>query len=693
MNEYSYEYHFTSSTRINTVDMTESRTIISALRDTGTSRFIQVLVPDQLVPTVSKAIQIAEDSNSPDEAKKAFHTPRMISKGAHFSYTIPQKRPHYRPLLTSTKALKDLGLRMDSKMMEIINGEQIYYDKEKQIFPYSIAYAGFQFGQFAGQLGDGRVTNLFDVKDVRGQRQTLQIKGAGLTPFSRFADGKAVLRSSIREFIISEALHHIGIPSTRALQLTLLPKTRARRAAFEPCASVTRFAPSWIRLGNFNLFRWRQDVKGLVELVDFCVEEVFDKGVAFPKTLDINVFGQDFFPDEVDEESMRVGQESLDTLSGTTKYDLFFRHVVNLNAECVAFWQSYGFVNGVLNTDNTSIMGISMDFGPFSFLDKFQPQYTPNHDDFQSRYSFANQPGVVWWNLTKFAQDVAVLIGNGEKQLEKFLTEGLGQLSEEEESQIVKRVNLLVALSGNEYKFRFTTKYADIMGKRIGIDLSIPPIITKDNVEHTAEKVHEFTSAVLEPMLQILYITQVDYNDFFVNLQFYQGNFKDDGPNSINGMDVELLKVFFSANQVGKLRKHYHNGKHDADSGETRRLIDGCEMLSTWVDAYIKLIPDYETRLELSKGLNPLFTPRSYILEQVVDDFMENQRERLNNPEAKIDASLLEKLYKMSVNPYDSSKWDNTLRPEVVNEWTNKVSHDDADEHDEKFMKQCSCSS
>ncbi|SCW00427.1 LAFE_0C03950g1_1 [Lachancea fermentati] len=663
--------------------MGEARKIMSVLKDTGTSRFTQILLADQLIPSVAKAIEVKERGDA-DELQKVFHTPRIVSQGCHFAYSLPEKRPHYKPLIASSKALNDLQLEMEPELVKLVSGEKVYYDQDKNSFPYSMAYAGFQFGHFAGQLGDGRVVNIADITDKHGIKQTLQLKGSGLTPFSRFADGKAVLRSSIREFIISEALHHIGIPSTRALHITSLPKTKAKRALYESCAVVCRFAPTWVRIGNFDLCRWRQDHEGLVKLSDFCIDEVFHGGEAFPVELDLNCFMNDFFPDS--DEKVPEGKV-LSKLVGTTKYELFFRHVINLNAESVAYWQSYGFLNGVLNTDNTSIMGLAMDFGPFSFIDKFQPQYTPNHDDVENRYSYANQAGAIWWNLSKFAQAMTALIGAGPKYIDGITSKGLGAITEKMEDDIVTRANTVIALAANEFKFRFTTRYADIMAKRIGIDLGLNSV-TSENLENLALKASEFNHTIIEPMLQILYYTQIDYNNFFVKLQMYDGDFISNNSGAINGIDPEFVKVFFTESQIEKLSRHYFEGKDDADSGETVRLVECMDNLRSWVHVYTRLIPsEYKLRYEIAKKVNPLFTPRSYIFEQVIQDLTDKQRDKLNDPGAELDTSLLEKLYKMSANPYEPAKWDENLRPEVVEDW---ITHG---EEEDKFMKQCSCSS
>ncbi|SCU93288.1 LANO_0E03488g1_1 [Lachancea nothofagi CBS 11611] len=665
--------------------MSEARTVLGALKESGTSKFAQKLFSDNLVPSVTKAIEL-NDSEEENERRKKFHTPRMVSQGAHFAYTVPEPRPHYKPLFSSRKALEDLNLELDSELMDLINGAKVYYDEHKAIFPYSMAYAGFQFGQFAGQLGDGRVVNLFDLPDKNNVMQTFQLKGAGMTPFSRFADGKAVLRSSVREFIISEALHHIGIPSTRALQLTRLPQTRAMRSTYEPCAVYCRFAPSWIRLGNFDLCRYRQDHKSLVELSNFCISDVFSNGDNFPTLVDPENFKHDYFPDANEKISAPKTSDHI-TLEDNTKYELFFRHVVNLNAESVASWQAYGFLNGVLNTDNTSIMGLAMDFGPFSFLDKFQPQYTPNHDDVELRYSFANQPTAIWWNLTKFAQAMTTLIGAGPKHIQSIVENGLQGLAEETEQDIITRANSVILSAANEYKFRFTTNYARIMSKRLGLDLNFPIQVSNENLAEMAEKATEFNKTILEPLLQILYVSQIDYNNFFVKLQGYNGDFKTEVSQGFHRIDPSLLKVFFTEPQISKLEKHA-DGAAEADSGETRRLVECVETLNAWIDDFVTLMPsDYSSRYNLAKKSNPLFTPRAHIFEQVINDITDQQRDKLNDPDAEIDTSYLEKLYIMSVNPYDSSKWDENLKPEKVQDWT---AHGD---DDTKFMKQLTCSS
>lgn len=659
--------------------------IMNVLKETGTSRFIKCLTPDAMVPSVTKAIELVEqesskvDPESPRE--KAFHTPRIVSPGSHFAYTIPQRRPHYRPLIKSTLTHEELGLQADEKLEKLLSGEDVYIDGERGIFPYSMVYAGFQFGQFAGQLGDGRVVNLFDIKDSHGKYQTLQLKGSGMTPFSRFADGKAVLRSSIREFIICESLYQIGIPSTRALQLTLLPKTRATRGmAFEPTAVVCRVAPSWIRLGNFDMLRWKPDLKALLKLSNYTIDQVFGKETtALP---DVNGFKEDQFADEGDE------ARSIGDVTDTTKYDQLFRNVVRKNAECVAYWQTYGFMNGVLNTDNTSIMGLSIDYGPFSFLDRFDPAFTPNHDDVQGRYSFQNQPSVIWWNLVQFAQSIAILIGAGGKHIDSViaLQDDMKPLPAQVEEDVTKRANDLIGLVAHEYKYVFTTKYAQLMSQRLGIDLSLDT----SEIAKTSTVVKDFCSTIMEPLLEILRKTEVDYNNFFVNLQNYKGPIFDE-TNGVKGLDKNYIAIFFNTQQQIKLQTYYADEAHflDTDSGETRLLVEHLENLVTWSRLYKDLAPNQQERYEISKRFNPLFTPRSWIFDEVIDHFVDEQRSELNDPDAPIDTAPLQKLLLMCSHPYDASKWEPALRPDLQESWASVEHAETAD----KLMKQASCSS
>jgi uncharacterized protein YdiU (UPF0061 family) len=248
--------------------------------------------------------------------------------------------------------------------------------------PYAANYGGHQFGNWAGQLGDGRAIALGEVINAAGERWELQLKGAGLTPYSRGADGRAVLRSSVREFLCSEAMHHLGVPTTRALCLIDTGEAVVRdmfydgHAAPEPGAIVCRAAPSFIRFGNFELPTSRGDVALLRQLVDFTIRRDFP---------------------ELEGE-------------GEALYAEWFRQICERTATMVAHWMRVGFVHGVMNTDNMSVLGLTIDYGPYGWVDNYDPDWTPNTTDAQRRrYRFGQQPNVAWWNLSCLAGALAPL--------------------------------------------------------------------------------------------------------------------------------------------------------------------------------------------------------------------------------------------------------------------------------------------
>ena len=243
---------------------------------------------------------------------------------------------------------------------------------------YATCYGGHQFGHWAGQLGDGRAIGLGEVLNRAGQRWELQLKGAGPTPYSRRADGRAVLRSSIREFLCSEAMHHLGVPTTRALSLVSTGEAVRRdmfydgNAANEPGAIVCRVAPSFTRFGHFEILAARGDGALLRQLVEFTMHRDFNDPARH----------QDF--DE--------------------RLAAWFADVCSRTALMVVHWMRVGFVHGVMNTDNMSILGLTIDYGPYGWVDNFDPGWTPNTTDAAGkRYCFGRQPEIARWNLERLA--------------------------------------------------------------------------------------------------------------------------------------------------------------------------------------------------------------------------------------------------------------------------------------------------
>ena len=268
---------------------------------------------------------------------------------------------------------------------EVFSGNRLLAGME----PFAMCYGGHQFGHWAGQLGDGRAINLGEVINGRGEHWTLQLKGAGPTPYSRTADGLAVLRSSIREFLCSEAMHHLGVPTTRALSVVATGESVVRdmfydgRPKAEPGAVVCRVAPSFTRFGNFQIFTARQEIDQLRTLVDFTLRSDFPHLV--PQS----------------------------GLPSTETYAAMFDEICQRTAAMIVHWMRVGFVHGVMNTDNMSILGLTIDYGPYGWLENVDPDWTPNTTDAQGRrYRFIAQPQIGHWNLLQLANALVPVVGD-----------------------------------------------------------------------------------------------------------------------------------------------------------------------------------------------------------------------------------------------------------------------------------------
>lgn len=303
--------------------------------------------------------------------------------GACYSRVSPKTAKAPRLLAYSREMAESLGLSEETCQSEAFcqtfAGNRLAVGME----PYATCYGGHQFGQWAGQLGDGRAINLGEVVNGQGQRWALQLKGAGLTPYSRSADGLAVLRSSIREFLCSEAMHHLGVPTTRALSLVVTGEQVMRdmfydgNPQWEPGAVVCRSAPSFTRFGNFQIFAARDDLETLKKLTDYTIRTDFP----------------------------HLGEPC------RAVYLQWFEEICQKTAEMVVHWQRVGFVHGVMNTDNMSILGLTIDYGPYGWLENYDPDWTPNTTDAQGRrYRFGNQPKIAYWNLLQLANAIYPLI-------------------------------------------------------------------------------------------------------------------------------------------------------------------------------------------------------------------------------------------------------------------------------------------
>ena len=313
--------------------------------------------------------------------------------------------------------------------------------------PYAMCYGGHQFGNWAGQLGDGRAINLGELVNKKGEHWTLQLKGAGLTPYSRTADGLAVLRSSIREFLCSEAMFHLGVPTTRALSLVTTGEKVVRdmfyngNPAPENGAIVCRVAPSFTRFGNFQIFAARQDLENLQKLVDHTIQTDFP----------------------------HLGEPSKEV------YVAWLREIALRTADMIIHWMRVGFVHGVMNTDNMSILGLTIDYGPYGWLEDYNPNWTPNTTDAQfKRYRFGNQPHIGMWNLVQLANAIVPLVGETEPLQEAI----------------------------NLYGERFGNEYSAMMARKLGLQAYVA----------------ETDEPLLQELQRVLMLTETDYIIFFRNL-------------------------------------------------------------------------------------------------------------------------------------------------------------------------------
>jgi serine/tyrosine/threonine adenylyltransferase len=317
----------------------------------------------------------------------AANIPRQVSNAC---YTLVMPTPIAAPRLLawSDELAGLLGIARPAPagpIAEVLAGNRVLPGMQT----YAARYGGHQFGHWAGQLGDGRAITLGEMIARDETRQELQLKGAGRTPYSRTADGRAVLRSSLREFVCSEAMHHLGVPTTRALSLVATGEQVIRdmfydgNPAPEPGAIVCRVAPSFVRFGNFQILAAHREGDALRALADYVMSEHFPQH---------DTYGQ------------------------------WYREICRRTALLMCDWMRLGFVHGVMNTDNMSILGLTIDYGPYGWLEGYDPQWTPNTTDAQGRrYSYGNQPGIAQWNLARLAEALLPLVPE-RAELEQGLT-------------------------------------------------------------------------------------------------------------------------------------------------------------------------------------------------------------------------------------------------------------------------------
>ncbi|MEA1880144.1 MAG: YdiU family protein [Campylobacterota bacterium] len=366
-----------------------------------------------------------------------FQTDYLTLDGEFYDFTTPQ--PLESPYLIhfNDAAAKCIDLDTQEKenplFVSLLNGTYI----PKDVRPFSMCYAGFQFGNYAPRLGDGRTINLGSINGWH-----LQTKGSGETLYSRMSDGRAALPSSIREYLMSEAMYHLGIPSTRALGI-IGSETKLLRNNIEDAAIVMRLSPSWIRFGSFEYFYYTKAYDKLKSLTDYVIAESY--------------------PHLQQEEDC---------------YFKFFCEVLERTAKLIAQWQAIGFCHGVMNTDNMSIAGLTIDYGPFAMLDDFKYGFVCNKTDKAGRYSYGDQPNVAYWNLTMLSKALSPLIDK--KKMQKKL---------------------------DDYgDFIYPNAYIEIMRKKMGL-------LVEDSQDVT----------LITELVEALHDSYIDHTIFFRTLCRYDG--------------------------------------------------------------------------------------------------------------------------------------------------------------------------
>jgi uncharacterized protein YdiU (UPF0061 family) len=397
--------------------------------------------------------------------------------------------------------------------------------------PFAMCYGGHQFGHWAGQLGDGRAINLGEVVS-RGARWMLQLKGAGPTPYSRHADGFAVLRSSVREFLCSEAMYHLGIPTTRALSLVMTGDRVVRdmfydgRPQREPGAIVCRVAPTFVRFGNFEIFAARRDIETLRTLIAYVIRTDFPQ----------------------------LGEPDTDTIGA------WFEEICKRTAHMIVGWMRVGFVHGVMNTDNMSILGLTIDYGPYGWLEDYDPSWTPNTTDAEGRrYCYGQQPNIAHWNLGRLASAIHPVL-----QSEDWISRGM-----------------------DAYVSELQTQWNDTMATKLGL-----------------ARWRDEDSDLVDALFDLLRSAEIDMTWFYRLLAEYP--VLSTSPSSSEASAVDPIDHFA-----------YAFYRRDEQAGSAR------EGLSRWLERYrSRVISDGGSdslRRERMQRVNPKYVLRNYLAQQAID--------------------------------------------------------------------------
>jgi len=418
--------------------------------------------------------------------------------GACYSFVKPQQVKAPELVAYSKEMAAELGLTEaechSEQFTRVFVGNELLPGME----PHAQCYGGHQFGNWAGQLGDGRAINLGEVINDEGKRFCLQLKGAGETPYSRMADGLAVMRSSIREFLCSEAMYHLGIPTTRALSIIATGEDVTRdmfydgRPKAEPGAVVCRVSPSFLRLGSYEIFTSRGDIDTLKQLVDYTLETDFP----------------------------HLGEPGKET------YLQWFREICERTADMVVDWMRVGFVHGVFNTDNTSVLGLTIDYGPYGWIDDYDPNWTPNTTDAVGRrYRFGAQPQIAQWNLLQMANAIYPLIDDAEA-LRNILNDYVTVYTDKWQQMRADKLGLSAFIKGDEELNQELNRVMQFTETDMTLFYRHLADVSVDDIDADEDK-------LLAPLMIAFYapesLNRTDKNDFVAWIRRYLKRVQEDG--------------------------------------------------------------------------------------------------------------------------------------------------------------------
>ena len=497
--------------------------------------------------------------------------------------------------------------------------------------PMAHCYCGYQFGNFAGQLGDGAAISLGEVVNRAGERWELQLKGAGPTPYSRSADGRKVLRSSVREFLCSEAMHHLGVPTTRAGSVVTSDTYTVRDPLYdgtaieEQCSVVSRIAPNFFRFGSLEIFL-TADRTGSREGPSARNERLKKQ------LLDHIISG--FFPELDPVEGGIFTNESEDV-----KYQRLFDEVLRRTAELVAQWQCFGWVHGVLNTDNMSIMGITIDYGPFAFMEQFDPEFTPNGSDGSARYAYCRQPAMCKFNLRKLAEAMQPHIPP--QNLDKFdqiyeskyselMSRKLGFLEgvQVESHALISALFECMSASGADFTDTFValTEYMESMANKEDENEALSSLRRKivSRCPTPQERIDAIKRAMRISRLSMGLMPQ-QLEMVWNLLQAKEPAVQRQVAEMFGGAPIEVVKeeVGNEKRKLDKIRDGTVAVKMlEGTSAEVKSAADAATW-ATWLEAYVSYVRSLspEQRAEAARGMrrvNPTFVLRNWIAQEAI---------------------------------------------------------------------------